>query len=148
MQQQVSCDPSQHPLAQAIMTVRPAYEQSGIELLGDGPDLGRIVASCGHSARGGSGRRSAASSASEHTPDMAARIAVSATGSMAETASRVAGSVPPKIAMPTKPSTRPRRSRDRAGEDSCDKEGEDMAREVANLRACVQHSPATHGGHA
>jgi len=30
---------------------------------------------------------------------------------------RVAGNVPPKIAMPTKPSNRPRRSRDIAGED-------------------------------
>ncbi|MBA7466097.1 hypothetical protein ES707_01272 [subsurface metagenome] len=67
--------------------------------------------SCGHSARGGSGRRSAINSASEQTPAMAARIAVSAIGSMAETASRVAGRVPPKIAMPTKPSRRPSCSR-------------------------------------
>ena len=68
-----------------------------------------VIASCGHSARGGSGRLSATSSASEHSPAIAVRIAVSAIGSIAETAMRVAGNVPPKIAMPTKPSIRPRR---------------------------------------
>ena len=43
----------------------------------------------------------------EHRPAIAVRIAVSAIGSMAETASRVAGRVPPKITMPIKPSNRP-----------------------------------------
>ena len=42
--------------------------------------------SCGHSERGGSGRRSATSSASEQSPASAVRIAVSAIGSIAETA--------------------------------------------------------------
>jgi hypothetical protein len=56
------------------------------------------------------------------------RSAVSASGSIADTAIRVAGSVPPKIAMPTKPSTRPSRSRDSAMEDSCSTAGEDMMR--------------------
>jgi hypothetical protein len=66
---------------------------------------------CGHNARGGGGRRSAIRSASEHRPAIAARSAVSAKGSIAETASRVAGSVPPKITMPTTPSKRPSCSR-------------------------------------
>ena len=72
------------------------------------------IANCGHRWRGGSGRRSTTSSASEHSPAIAVRIAVIASGSIADTAMRVAGSVPPKIAMPTKPSSRPRRSRDTA----------------------------------
>src|ERR1700687_656652 len=87
-------------------------------------------------------------SASEHSPAITVLIAVKASGAIADTAMRVAGSVPPKIAMPTKPSNRPRCSRERPREDSCDREGEDMAREVANLRACVQRSDAAHGGHA
>ena len=75
-----------------------------------------VSASCGHSARGGNGRRSTTSSTSEHRPAIAVRSEVSAIGSMAETAIRVAGKVPPKIAMPMKPSNRPRRSRDREGD--------------------------------
>ena len=67
------------------------------------------IASCGHSARGGSGRRSTTSSASEQSPAIAVRSEVSAIGSICETAMRVAGNVPPKMAMPTKPSIRPRR---------------------------------------
>ena len=35
------------------------------------------IASCGHSARGGSGRRNTISSASEHSPAIAVRSAVS-----------------------------------------------------------------------
>src|SRR4051812_15550368 len=70
------------------------------------------MTSCGHSARGGSGRRNTSSSASEHRPAIAVRSEVTAIGSIAETAMRVAGSVPPKITMPTKPSSRPRRSRE------------------------------------
>ncbi len=70
------------------------------------------TASCGHSRRGGKGRRNTSNRASEARPAMAVRSDVSANGSIAETAMRVAGSVPPKIAMPTKPSSRPRRSRD------------------------------------
>ncbi len=82
--------------------------------------------SCGHSARGGHGRRSATSSASAQSPASAARIAVNATGSMADTASRVAGKVPPKITMPTKPSKRPRRAREEDEAMTC--VAEDMAR--------------------
>ena len=74
-----------------------------------------VITSCGHSARGGSGRRNTTSSTSEHSPAIAVRSEVSAIGSISETAIRVAGSVPPKITMPTKPSSRPRRSRE-AGE--------------------------------
>ncbi len=74
------------------------------------------ITSCGHSARGGSLRRNTSSSASEHSPAIAVRSEVSAIGSISETAIRVAGSVPPKITMPMKPSSRPRRSRE-AGED-------------------------------
>ena len=70
------------------------------------------ITSCGHSARGGSGRRNTISSASEHSPAIAVRSEVSAIGSIRATAIRVAGSVPPKIAMPMKPSSRPRRSRE------------------------------------
>src|SRR5204862_2184907 len=80
-------------------------------------------------------RRSTTSSASEHSPAIAVRKAVSATGSMADTASRVAGSVPPKIAMPTKPSNRPRRWRE---------EWEDMARLVIGF---VLAGTATHSVH-
>ena len=69
------------------------------------------IASCGHSRRGGSGRRSTISSASAHRPAIAVRSAVMASGSIADTAMRVAGSVPPKMATPTKPSSRPRCSR-------------------------------------
>ena len=98
------------------------------------------IASCGHSRRGGSGRRKTISSASEHNPAIAVRNAVSAIGSMADTAMRVAGSVPPKMAMPIKPSNRPRCWRDN--------EGEGMMREVANLPAGVQRWLAPHGGHA
>ena len=72
-----------------------------------------VITSCGHSARGGSGRRSTTSSTSEQRPASAARSEVSAIGSIADTAIRVAGSVPPKITMPTKPSNRPRRSREK-----------------------------------
>jgi hypothetical protein len=50
--------------------------------------------------------------------------------------------------MPTKPSSRPRRSRDQEGEDSRDSEGELMAHEVANSFARVQSWAAMHGGHA
>ena len=71
-----------------------------------------VTTSCGHSRRGGSGRRNTISSASEHSPAMAVRSAVSAIGSIADTPIRVAGSVPPKIAMPMKPSNRPRRWRE------------------------------------
>ena len=74
-----------------------------------------VITSCGHSARGGSLRRNTSSSASEHSPAIAVRSEVSAIGSISATAIRVAGSVPPKIAMPTKPSSRPRRSRDSRG---------------------------------
>ncbi len=80
------------------------------------PTQSIAIASCGHNARGGSGRRNTSNSASEHSPAIAARSEVSAIGSMALTAIRVAGSVPPKMATPTKPSSRPRRSRDREGE--------------------------------
>ena len=75
-----------------------------------------VITSCGHSARGGSGRRSTTSNTSEQRPASAARSEVSAIGSIADTAIRVAGSVPPKITMPTKPSNRPRRSREKEGE--------------------------------
>ena len=75
------------------------------------------IANCGHSRRGGSGRRSTSNSASEHSPAIAVRSAVRAMGSIADTAMRVAGSVPPKIAMPMKPSNRPRCWRDNAGKD-------------------------------
>ena len=70
------------------------------------------IVSGSHSRRGGSGRRSTSSRTSEHSPAIAVRSAVRAIGSIADTAIRVAGSVPPKIAMPTKPSNRPRRSRE------------------------------------
>ena len=75
-----------------------------------------VMTSCGHSARGGSGRRSTTSNTSEHIPAITVRSEVSAIGSIAETASRVAGSVPPKITTPTKPSNRPRRAREKVGE--------------------------------
>ena len=74
-----------------------------------------VITSCGHSARGGSLRRNTSRSTSEHSPAITVRSEVSAIGSIAETAIRVAGSVPPKITMPTKPSNRPRRSRDAVG---------------------------------
>ena len=41
-----------------------------------------VITSCGHSARGGSLRRSAISSASEHSPAIAVRSDVSAIGSI------------------------------------------------------------------
>ncbi len=47
-------------------------------------------------------------------PAIAVRSAVSAIGSIADTAMRVAGSVPLNTAMPTKPSSRPKRSCDDA----------------------------------
>ncbi len=106
------------------------------------------TASGNHSRRGGSGRRNTINSASEHSPAIAVRSAVSASGSIAETAIRVAGSVPPKIAMPMKPSTRPRRSRDHAGEVSCDSEGEDIAGFLTFSRSRVQRWRVPHGGHA
>ena len=92
------------------------------------------MTSCRQSARGGSGRRSTSSSASEHTPAIAVRSAVSAIGSISATAIRVAGSVPPKITMPMKPSSRPSRSRE-AGEDMA---REDMAR--VDSRFAVQRT--------
>src|SRR5258708_1583161 len=87
-----------------------------------------VITSCGHSVRGGSGRRNTSNSASEHSPAMTVRNDVSAIGSISDTAMRVAGSVPPKIAMPTKPSNRPRRSRDTEG---------DMVRVVSSF-ACTR----------
>ena len=100
-------------LAFSVRFIAPAARVSNAWDTKVGGTLADAMAmtSCGHSACGGSGRRSAISSAKEHTPAIAARNAVSATGSMAETASRVAGSVPPKITMPTKPSRRPNCSR-------------------------------------
>ena len=50
-----------------------------------------VTTSCGHSARGGSGRRNTSSSASEQRPAITVRNAVSAIGSIADTAMRVAG---------------------------------------------------------
>ena len=41
-----------------------------------------VITSCGHSARGGSGRRNTSSSASEHSPAIAVRSEVSAIGSI------------------------------------------------------------------
>src|SRR5262249_16175567 len=79
---------------------------------------------------------------------MAVRNAVNASGSIADTAIRVAGSVPPKIAKPTKPSTRPSRSRD-SGEVSCSTAGEeDMMRDLIASAAGVQHDVASHDGYA
>ena len=75
-----------------------------------------VITSCGHSARGGSGRRNTTSNTSEHSPAITVRSEVSAIGSIADTAIRVAGSVPPKINTPTKPSNRPRRWREKGGE--------------------------------
>ena len=93
-----------------------------------------VITSCSHSARGGSGRRNTSNSASEHSPAIAVRNDVSAIGSISDTAMRVAGSVPPKIAMPIKPSNRPRRSRDTEedliGEDMT---GEDMTQVVSSF---------------
>ena len=74
------------------------------------------MTSCGNSARGGSGRRSTSNSTSEHSPAITVRNEVSAIGLIADTATRVAGSVPPKINTPTKPSNRPRRAREKEGE--------------------------------
>src|SRR4051812_20817474 len=106
------------------------------------------MTSCGHSARGGNGRRRASSSASEQTPAIAVRSAVSATGSMADTASRVAGKVPPKMTMPTKPSKSPRRSRE--AWDGMMSVAVDMGRVVTGLaanRTAIQsvHMAAMHG---
>ena len=102
--------------------------------------------SCGHSARGGSGRRSTTSTASEHSPAIAARIAVTAIGSIADTAIRVAGSVPPKITMPTKPSNRPRRAREA---DAHECVVEDMARPDNGFARIAYSNPlGAHGGHA
>ena len=74
------------------------------------------IASCGHNRRGGSGRRSTINNASEHSPAIAVRSAVTARGSMAEIAIRVAGSEPPNTTTPMNPSKRPRRSRENEGE--------------------------------
>ena len=41
-----------------------------------------VITSCGHSARGGSGRRNTTSSTSEHSPAIAVRSEVSAIGSI------------------------------------------------------------------
>ena len=106
------------------------------------------MTSCGHSARGGKGRRSTSSSASEQAPAIAVRSAVSAIGSIADTAIRVAGSVPPKITMPTKPSSRPRRSRE--AWDGMMSVAVDMGRVVSGFaahRTAIQsvHMAAMHG---
>ena len=104
------------------------------------------IASCGHSRRGGSGRRSTISSASEHSPAIAVRSAV--------TRERI-------DRRHRDPRRRQRAAEDRHADKTQQqaemfarhggklrKEGEDMAREVANLRARVQRIAATHGGHA
>ena len=78
------------------------------------------TASCGHSRRGGIGRRNTINSASEHSPAIAVRIAVTANGSIADTAMRVAGNEPPNTTTPMKPSNRPRCSRDNEEEGNDD----------------------------
>src|SRR6185312_13333985 len=74
-------------------------------------------------------------STSEHTPAIAVRSEVSASGSISDTAIRVAGNVPPKITMPTKPSSRPSRARD---------VGEVMTRLVSRFAA---HGTAIYSEH-
>ncbi len=59
-----------------------------------------------------------------------------AIGSIADTAIRVAGSVPPKIAMPMKPSNRPRRSRDN-GRGGHDARGSEFARARTAFGCCA-----------
>src|SRR5207244_12395197 len=82
------------------------------------------------------------------SPASAVSSAVSTIGSTADTAMRVAGSVPPKMIMPTKPSSKPSRSRDNGGDDSRDSEGEDIARQLSASPVQVQRWRAPHGGHA
>ena len=110
--------PSTTPPCEASTRCIPSDIRSGNRMA----TQSMAMMSCGHSARGGSLRRNTISSTSEQSPAIAVRSEVSAIGSISATAIRVAGSVPPKIAMPTKPSSRPRRSRD---------EGEDMTRLVS-----------------
>ncbi len=98
------------------------------------------ITSWNQSLRGGSGRRNTSSKTSAHSPAIAVRNAVRASGSNPETARRVAGSVPPKIAMPIKPSNRPRCSRENGAEG--------MMPDVAGSLARVQRLRAPHGGHA
>ena len=93
------CAAGTFTMASAISTGKPTMVQSPAST------------SSPQSARGGSGLRVTASSASPASPAMVARAALRNSGSIEATVSRVAGSVPPNNATPAKPSANPSFSR-------------------------------------